>query len=388
MLFLSFRLTIKKGSGSTMALDISPPSPLNRDQDLPSLVNKDTSRIPPSLLKQCLDLCAKYIHYIDSLVDFPEDFSVKILKRAVAGGLFDTDSQEASAAIRVYGETDEFFCQMRIPNLLVLNEFEQSFFSVMQSVRKLDLSGLAIDDNHDILEVIPECNWLQVLILEGANIKDKGMRRLTYPCFDGRKLPNLFYLDISGLDLSDKFMKTLHHLPQLRNLVLYCGQQKGAVPGFKNTTRPCLEKVATSPVLVTLVLHWTRITQNRRRAKLVEKTGFYGNHVVADSRKLTLKVKQNKVMLNRIATSAKGNEATNFLAKTMARRWKKIPQIELPKEINFDIEENKCPSREVSNSIVSSKKRTRPTQELPENKKFKLDAKENCDNSDIMDLYR
>ena len=24
------------------------------------------------------------------------------------------------------------------------------------------------------LEVIPECNWLQVLILEGANIKDKG----------------------------------------------------------------------------------------------------------------------------------------------------------------------------------------------------------------------
>ena len=40
------------------------------------------------------------------------------------------------------------------------------------------------------------------------------MRRLTYPCFDGRKLPNLFYLDISGLDLSDKFMKTLHHLPQ------------------------------------------------------------------------------------------------------------------------------------------------------------------------------
>ena len=52
---------------------------------------------------------------------------------------------------------------------------------------------------------------------------------------------------------------------------------------------PDLYKVATSPVLVTLVLHWTRITQNRRRAKLVEKTGFYGNHVVADSRKLTLK---------------------------------------------------------------------------------------------------
>jgi len=219
-----------------------------------------------SLLDQCIHLCAQHIQHIDSLVGFPADFGAKILRRAIDLGTFDTDNIDACKALRLYGEAGEFFQTLSIPNIFVLNEFEECMCSLIEFVVKLDLTSVSLGDNHDLLSFLPQCQNLTTLVLEDTDLTDKGMKKVTYPAFDRRKLPFLQYLDISGLKLSVKYMQTLRHLPQLSQILLQSDDvdQLGTVPGFRVSARPSIQKVRNDALAVSLLIRWIRLTQARR----------------------------------------------------------------------------------------------------------------------------
>jgi len=108
--------------------------------------------------------------------------------------------------------------------------------------------------------------------------------------------------------------------------------------------------------------------QNWRRAKKVEKTGFYGNHVAeaVKTKPVFIKERKNKVMYNKQEDRGVENLDTSGekIQVKPLRKWKRIPQITLPKEIHFnndhiEDEENGTGRSTADNSFIRPENATK-----------------------------
>ncbi|XP_023346006.1 leucine-rich repeat-containing protein 42 [Eurytemora carolleeae] len=301
---------------------------------------------PVSLFDQCFTFVGKHMNYIDSLIGFPPEFSTRILDTGIQEGLFDTDT--AIDILRMYGESTDEFRALSLSNIMVLNEFEMNIQGVLQTVHKLDLSHLQLDDEHEILSWIPELEFLQVLILDQSNISDRGMKKITYPAFAGKKLANLHYLDISGLHLSLKFFKTLKHVTQLQTLIVDSETCIDDIPGFSKVSRPQLEQVRMSSILIKLLERWTALTMCRRKQK----------HILHNSTFYSKPLKPNTQILNTDSQEVTRN-------KIMLRR-----------------------SEEIIKTTLNSRKRIRLQDNMGRNKMIKLEKNSPIENIDLLSLYQ
>ncbi len=94
----------------------------------------------------------------------------------------------------------DFLCDLKLNNLVLINNYELSLRACLLRLCRLDLSDSQLDDSHELLSIIPDLASLRVLILTNVPISERGLRRIFLPCLDGRKLPQLAHLDISGTD--------------------------------------------------------------------------------------------------------------------------------------------------------------------------------------------
>eukprot|EP00088_Acartia_fossae_P051658 TRINITY_DN5803_c0_g2_i9.p1 TRINITY_DN5803_c0_g2~~TRINITY_DN5803_c0_g2_i9.p1 ORF type:complete len:334 (+),score=23.68 TRINITY_DN5803_c0_g2_i9:36-1004(+) len=275
-----------------------------------------------SLLDLCIDFCAKNIHFIDCMIGFPEDFAVKIFERAINLKVLASDNDNTKQALRVYSEAG-YYREVKFPNLLLINQYELSIQGLMEFTEKLDLTNICLDDHHDLLIQIPECRNIKVLILQSTNLTDKGLKKVTYPCFGAKKLPSLHYLDLSGLQVTSKYLNTLRHLPQLKSVLFYSSDKIPSFLAFRLTQRPNVEKVINGSLVTKLFLHWLKQLSQERKKVLEEKSSasssFYTSNAAGgrDSAKsFAVKAPKSKAMFERIQEPKTALHATNPLLST------------------------------------------------------------------------
>jgi len=254
-----------------------------------------------SLLDLCIKFCATNIQYIDSIDGFPDEFGGRILCEAMRQGTLDNDQIVAHTALRLYGEAG-YWNNVKVPNLLLINEFEGCVESVIENCVKLDLTNVKIDDSHEILVQITNCSLLNILILQDTAISDIGMKKILYPCFGGKKLPFLEYLDLSGLNLSTKLMNNIRHVTQLKQVLFFSDQCEKKILEFRLTQRPSTQKVENSPLLTKLFVHWMKkVAEIRCNKPKQNSSTFYHQPKVPSSKdSICVKVERNKVMFERI----------------------------------------------------------------------------------------
>jgi len=254
-----------------------------------------------SLLDLCIQFCATNIQYIDSIDGFPDEFGGRILCEAMKQGTLDNDQLVAHTALRLYGEAG-YWNNVKVPNLLLINEFEGCVQYVIENCVNLDLTNVKLDDSHEILVHITNCSQLNILILQDTGIGDSGIKKILYPCFGGKKLPLLEYLDLSGLNLSSKLLNNLRHVTQLKQVLFYSDQREKKILEFRLMQRPSTQKVENSPLLTKVLVHWMRKIAERKCSKPKQTTTtFYQQPKVPNSKdSICLKVERNKVMFDRI----------------------------------------------------------------------------------------
>lgn len=217
-----------------------------------------------------------------------------------------------------------FVPEMKLDCLLLINNYEVSLRACLSHVTKLDLTGSQLDDNHDFLALISELHMLRVLIIADLdNITDKGLKRVLLPCYDGRRLPGLSYLDMAGTRFTAKLLASLRRVTQLQQILFYSDENHftmesisaALVPWFRLAGRPNIQRVAaTSGFGADLLDRWSEVlseaSRHRRDNVALERPAFYGQTPAADvvvmaaaDTKSSLKrlVQSNKVMFHRTA---------------------------------------------------------------------------------------
>jgi len=335
------------------------------------------------LFDQCLELCASNMQYIDSLVGFPEDFGVRIFERGLQSGKLDAESPTVQYIISLLCEAyPHLFSEVRGPEILVLNEYEDNFMATLQFVTRLDLSNTKLDDEHEILSKVPELAHLHVLILQDVPLTERGMRRITYPCFHKRKLPSLYYLDVSGMKLSEKYLKTLRHLPQLKTILLYRSSgYMNRVPEFRLASRPQIETVEPNEMPSRLISRWSQLMADRRQQRKAQA------HLMLNS------FYSRKGYLESISQQDKKEERVEvkvMLLRTPAAASKQY-QHQQQQQQQYQ-HQHHAVLRPVDNINCGSQKRKaceELQEEKPSEKKLRSDVEniENVENT-LLDLYR
>jgi hypothetical protein len=232
-----------------------------------------------------------------------------------------------------------FLPQLKLNSILLINNYEVSLIACLTHVQKLDLTGSQLDDNHDFWSTIPHLVGLRVLILTNLLITDRGIRKILLPSFDGRKLPCLFHLDLSGTCFTIKTLASLKHLTQLCDVLFY-GKEKhlssenisqALAPYFRVTSRPNVERVATTGFGAELLDRWDSALSTARRERqeaAVLRPAFYGQKNVATDANSsgTLPVNPspaNKVMFSRITKRRQESSDQNlsFSRKRLKREF-------------------------------------------------------------------
>ena len=194
------------------------------------------------------------------------------------------------ATTRMFAEAypTAFLSELKLENLLLINNYELSLMACLSHVQKLDLSGSLLDDDHDLWSIIPDLDCLRVLSLANINITDRGLKRVLLPCFDGRKLRRLAYLDIAGTGFTGKLLASLKRVVQLQQVLFYREEtslpleriRDALSPWFRLTGRPLVERISTRGFGAGLLDRWSSVLAEaarlRRNTALPPPPTFYG----------------------------------------------------------------------------------------------------------------
>jgi hypothetical protein len=231
---------------------------------------------------------------------------------------------------RLFAEAypSSFLSQLKLDSILLINNYEISLIACLTNVQKLDMTGSQLDDDHDIWPTIPHLVGLRVLILADLRITDRGLKKILLPSYDGRKLPYLRYLDLSGTGFTLKTLASLKHITQLCEVLFYSKEKHLSIesmsqalsPCFRVTSRPNVERVVTTGFGSELLDRWDKAlatARRKRREAALPRPTFYGcqNVVIGDTG--TSKTGQlpekavpaNKIMFSRI--TKRTHDSTN-----------------------------------------------------------------------------
>merc|ERR1712059_175753 len=99
-----------------------------------------------------------------------------------------------------------FLPRCRVSSLLLVNNYELCFPSLLSNTRQLDLTGCQLDDSHDLLGQLVRLTALELISLASNYLTDKGLARLLLPMAAGAKVR---YLDISDNRLNPRALMRL-----------------------------------------------------------------------------------------------------------------------------------------------------------------------------------
>lgn len=176
----------------------------------------------PSLFDLCMNYVSTNVHNIDSLVGFPAMIAEKIFAAAVNRRVLQTfTDDECASVIRMFDRAyhSSLLEELIVKSLAILDQHMESF-SAFSHIRKLDVSGCMLGDNHDYLLHIGHLALLDNLILQNTAVSDDGLRKLTTPArVFGKGPTQLVQLDVSyNPGISCRCGKYLQIFKQLKTL--------------------------------------------------------------------------------------------------------------------------------------------------------------------------
>ena len=237
-----------------------------------------------------------------------------------------------------------FISELKLDNILVINNYELSLIVLLSRVQKLDLSGSQLDDSHDIWSMTVELASLRVLILANVGITDRGLKKILLPSFDGRKLSHLAHLDMSGTGFTIKTLASLKRMPQLKEVLFFSEEpnltlesiREVLTPWFRISGRPSIEQVTTTGFGSGLLDRWGEIlaeTRKLRQEAAELRPAFYGLKQVPGAKDARPKPTRqaNKVMFHRTAKRAmEPSETSHGSKKRLRPDSEDIPKSEEP----------------------------------------------------------
>ena len=238
----------------------------------------------PSLYSQCMELLSNFTHLFESLVDFPKDFALEILKKAEDKLLTDCDDTVTTIGIYQEAYPDDFLPEVSLVNALYLiNNYEKCLPALLSNVVRLEICDSYIDDDHDIIEVILDIISLKELSLSGNLLTDQGIKRLVLPALSRqkRRLAKLSLLDVSFNKLDRKAIARVKLLPGVDSIIVGEADLKDSeslfLPSFVKRGCPRFSSFSTCGFGKSLLLKWTKEMEKRlERNKLRESwNNFY-----------------------------------------------------------------------------------------------------------------
>ncbi|XP_035278809.1 LOW QUALITY PROTEIN: leucine-rich repeat-containing protein 42 [Anguilla anguilla] len=175
-----------------------------------------------SLFDISLLFIAENVHYVDSLIGFPEQMAERLFRAAEAKQKF-SDPVYGPRALQVFSEAYgdlvlKSLC-LRNRHLLVSEKLEG--IKVFHSLQCLDLFGCKLGDNHEILQHLTSdaLSSLIHLSLGDNHLSNRGLQKLTAPArVMKRGLGKLQLLDLSWNAISEQTVGYLSCFPNLQEL--------------------------------------------------------------------------------------------------------------------------------------------------------------------------
>ena len=130
-------------------------------------VNRSTA-IVDSLENICFHYVSKNIKIVDSLVDFPEHIGEKFFSHVESTGVSLAPSDESQKILKLFSDAygDLVLSELTFYGSFLAVEYCFESTCAFLHLKKLDLSGCKLGDNHDMLEYISQLNWFVFSISE------------------------------------------------------------------------------------------------------------------------------------------------------------------------------------------------------------------------------
>ncbi|XP_051943741.1 leucine-rich repeat-containing protein 42 isoform X1 [Hippocampus zosterae] len=176
-----------------------------------------------SLFDIALLFVAGNVQHVDSLVGFPEQIGDRLFAAAEENRVF-LKPDVSPRALRLFSDA---YGEMVLGSLCLRNRFpllseRMADIKTFHSLKRLDLFGCRLGDNHEIFQHLTSASLASCLIqlFIGCNgLSDTGLQRLTAPVRIMRKgLDCLQCLDVSHNPLSERALRYLKCLPKLDKL--------------------------------------------------------------------------------------------------------------------------------------------------------------------------
>jgi len=242
-----------------------------------------------------------------------------------------------------------FLTQLRVDNLLLINNYELGLNACLSAVHKLDLTGSQLDDDHDFLSFIPHLVCLHVLILADLKITDIGLRKILLPSFEGRNLPQLSYLDLAGTAFTVKTLASLKKITQLKEILFYCDERlsseyiKAALSScYRLFSRPRIEQVSTAGFGAGLLDRWADVIAGARKVRQTaagQRPAFYGAlpNPVSSQQQPLRPSQRNKVMFVRTGKRPVESLEEDLPSRKRFRTEDSTKAVEIPVPVFSDI---------------------------------------------------
>ena len=167
-----------------------------------ALLKKSTK--PDTLRNLCIIFVTKHIEAVDSLESFPSDIAIEIFYRCIDEKFKDFGNwMEQNTILELFGKAypDEFLTSCKLNCFNTINELDLQMPFLIQGLKKLDISGCGLGDNHDLLPLLKTCYRLESLSLADNNLTYKGLRTVF-------GLKATISMNLEYLDISDNFCIT------------------------------------------------------------------------------------------------------------------------------------------------------------------------------------
>ncbi|XP_061694362.1 leucine-rich repeat-containing protein 42 isoform X2 [Syngnathoides biaculeatus] len=175
-----------------------------------------------SLFDIALLFVAGNVQHVDSLVGFPEQIGDRLFAAAEENRVF-LKPEVSPKALRLFCDA---YGDMVLGSLCLRNRFpllneRMADIKTFHSLKRLDLFGCRLGDNHEIFQHLTSASLacLTQLFIGGNGLSDVGLQRLTAPVRMMRKgLDCLQCLDVSHNPISERALRYLNCLPKLEKL--------------------------------------------------------------------------------------------------------------------------------------------------------------------------
>ena len=166
------------------------------------LLKKSTK--PDTLRNLSIIFVTKHIEAVESLENFPSDIALEIFNRCIDEkfkGFLNWTEQSTTLELFVKAYPDEFLTSCKLTCFNTINELDFQMPFLVQALKKLDISGCGLGDEHDILPLLKKCCRLESLCLANNELTYKGLRTVF-------GIKTTVSMNLEYLDISDNFCIT------------------------------------------------------------------------------------------------------------------------------------------------------------------------------------